>query len=383
MAHLTDRKIKTLPDGMHADGQGLYLRVQGNSRSFVYRYADASGKRKKKAIGKYGLLSLRDARLKALEIAKGISEGVTPEKQLKQIPTFGVYAEKYIAAMEAGWKNDKHRAQWRSTILGSKIGPDYCAPIRDLPIDEVGVEEVLLCIKDYWAETNETAKRVRGRIEKILGAATVEGLRTGVNPALLHGNLEYLLPKVRKSNNHHNAYDFRDIKSFIYEISETKSLGTDALAFLIHTAARTGEVRSMTWAQMDFEQKIWKVPAENMKAGVEHVVPLTDQAFSLLPKQKKAKGFVFTGRDGKRQMSLNTMRKVLQDKKLNVTVHGFRSTFRDWAGDCTDHDRDTVELALAHTIQNKVEAAYRRSNALEKRRRLMQDWSKYLVGVDA
>lgn len=383
MPSLTDSKCKTLPEGLHSDGQGLYLRVQKTGKSFIIRWTDKDKKRKTKVLGKYGdnAMSLKQARREVSEFMDAINSNQTPQSLRSGIPTFGEYAEKYITEMESGWSNSKHRAQWRSTVLGSKNGPDYCKKLRGIPVDEITTDDVLEVLSPYWLTKHETMSRLRGRIEKILGHATVKKLRTGLNPAVYNGHLEYLLPKYTKTKSHHAAMPYKDAPAFVQTTLNTSIRSHQALLFTILTAARAGEVRFMKWSEIDFEAKLWTVPANRMKARREHVVTLTDAAIKCVGDPQADDDLVFFGHYGDRPFSDMTLLKIMRDNGLDATVHGFRSTFRDWAGDETTHERDIVELALAHTIANKVEAAYRRSTALDKRRSLMNDWADYLLGV--
>lgn len=367
---------------MHNDGMGLYLNVRGGSRTFIYRWKTL-GKQKKRSLGSYPVLSLAAARESALELKQKIKTGVDLDKPTTTIPTFGEYAKQYIEKMESGWSNARHRAQWRSTVLGGEKGPDYCAKLRKIAVNEITTDDVLAVISPYWLTTHETMSRLRGRIEKILGAATVEKLRTGLNPALYNGHLEYLLPKYTKKQKHHAAMSYKDAPAFVQTVLNNSIRSNQALLFTILTAARSGEVRFLKWSEIDLDAKLWTVPAERMKTRQEHAVTLTNAAIECLGEPHAANDLVFAGRYAGKPFSDMTLLKILRDNKLGVTVHGFRSTFRDWAGDETTHERDIVELALAHTIANKVEAAYRRSTALDKRRALMNDWADYLLGVQS
>jgi integrase len=307
------------------------------------------------------------------------------------VPTFGQIADQYIATHEASWKNDKHRWQWRQTLT------DYCAPIRDLPVDQVDTTAILGVLQPLWRGKQETAARLRGRIEKVLGAAKALGHidRDKANPALWRDNLEHWLSKREKlTRGHHPAVPYADIPALMAKLKRSPGTAAKALMFLILTAARTGEVLGMTFDEINFDAALWTVPPGRMKMAREHRVPLSDAAISILRAQEKARGkkqsLVFESpipqgtkvhRDAAHQpLSSMSMPMVMRRQKLGAfTVHGFRSSFRDWAGEETLFPREVCEAALAHVVGG-VEGAYRRGDALEKRRELMQAWAAYVGG---
>lgn len=294
----------------------------------------------------------------------------------KPATTFGAFAKKLVTDIEDGFKNPKHRQQWRNTL-------ETCGkPLADIPIDRVSTEDVLGVLQPIWLLKPETASRVRGRIERVLDAAKVKGLRTGENPARGRGHLDLLLPKRSKTQvKHHAALPFRDIAAFMMELQKRPGMAAKALEFTVLTAARSGEVRGMTWSEVDLDAKLWTVPKERMKAGEEHVVPLSSAAADVLNAVNvdglKPEEFVFPAPRGGSlsDMTLSAVLKRMERK--DITVHGFRSAFRDWAGDETNFQREVIEMALAHRIASAVEAAYRRGKALKKRRDLMDAWAQY------
>jgi integrase len=297
---------------------------------------------------------------------------------LKRRLTFKACAEKYIKAHRTGWKNATHARQWPATLA------KYAYPIiGNLPVSAIDIGLVMKCLEPIWQERPETASRLRGRIESVLDWATVRGFRQGDNPARWRGHLAKLLPartKVRKVK-HHAALPYKEAPEFMAELRAEEDISARALEFTILTVARTGEVIGARWSdgEYDLDQRVWNVPAERMKAGVAHTVPLSDRAVELLKALPRIKGndYVFPGAHPGKPLSNMAMLEKIRGLRPGLTVHGFRSTFRDWAGDRTNYARDVIEAALAHTIKNDAEAAYRRSTAVEKRRRLMADWARY------
>jgi integrase len=295
---------------------------------------------------------------------------------VKPAVTFGTFATELIADIEDGFKNPKHRQQWRNTL------ETYGKPLADIPIDQVSTEDVLGVLQPIWLSKPETASRVRGRIERVLDAAKVKGLRSGENPARGRGHLDLLLPRRSKiSVKHHAALPFVQTAAFIKDLHKRPAVAARALEFAILTAARSGETRGMTWAEFNPEEKIWTVPASRMKAGVTHEVPLSDAALAILTALKveglKPTAFVFPAPRGGSLSDMALTQLLKRMGRVNITVHGFRSTFRDWAGETTQFGREEVEMALAHTVGTSVERSYRRGRALEKRRDLMTAWATY------
>lgn len=373
--------------GRHSDGGGLYLRITAHgSRSWVF-LGQFAGKRREIGLGAVNTLSLAAARKVAGEMREAIAVGTDPRsvraqsemEQLDTVVTFGAFAETYITSVEAGWKNEVHRRQWRQSIT------DHAASLNGMPIDEVDTESVLAALQAIWLIKPETASRVRGRVERILDAAKARGLRPvdSSNPARFRGHLELLLPKQSKlARGHHAALPWTEAPAFMVALRQREALSARALEFTILTAARSGETLGATWGEINFEQKLWTVPASRMKAGVEHVVPLSGPAVALLlevkPHGALPSDVVFSVRGTARSnMAMAQLLKRMGHK--DITTHGFRSSFRDWAGDATDYPRELIEQALAHTIGNKAERAYRRGTAIDRRRELMDAWATYLA----
>src|SRR5262245_36230517 len=355
--------------GTIGDGGGLYLRSDGKYQaSWLFRYR--SGNRSRwTGIGPYPTMTLAMAREKAAELRKLVASGIDPVEQKQQIRaankleaarnvTFEQAADRYIAAHEAEWKNPKHRTQWRSSLS------TYAFPtLGKLSVADVDTGLVVKVLEPIWATKRETASRVRGRIESILGWATVAGLRTGLNPARWKDHLDHLLASDNKKIEHHAALDYKELPAFITELRKHEALAARALEFTILTAGRTQEIIGAVWDEIDLKEKVWTIPAERMKAKVEHKVPLSDRAVELLQSvQGLDDVFVFPGQNGGKPLSNMSLLMLLRRMdRGDLTTHGFRSTFRDWAGDCTNFPREVIEAALAHTLKNKVEAAYRRS----------------------
>lgn len=295
----------------------------------------------------------------------------------KPVETFGRFAMAYLDTVEDGFKNAKHRQQWRSTLV------NYATPMFDVPINEVDTDHVLQILQPIWLSKSETAGRLRGRIEKILDAAKVKGFRDGENPARGKGHLSLLLPKQTGQVKHHPALPFADAPAFMQELRKRPAMAARALEFTILTAARSGEARGMVWGEIDLDAKLWTVPAERMKMGKEHEIPLSDAALAILaaikPENPGADWPVFVAPRGGAFSDMALSQLLKRMGHAEITVHGFRSTFRDWAGETTTHDREVVEMALAHTVGSNVELAYRRGRALEKRRDLMADWANFCL----
>lgn len=384
----TKAKAETRP-GLHADGNGLYLQVTPTgTKSWVFRYM-ADLKQKKLGLGPYPIVTLADARKKAMECQRQRHvDGIDPLDRKKaersarrveraKVMTFKQCAEAYIASHRAGWKNIKHAAQWEATLK------TYAYPtFGDLPVAEVDTGLVMKAIEPMWTKTPETATRVRGRIESILGWATTRGFRQGDNPARWRGHLDNLLPKRSKvaKVQHHPALPYAEIGEFLTQVRALEGVGARALEFAILTAARTGEVVNARWSEIDLDARMWTIPGERMKAGKEHRVPLSDRAIAILKGLPREKGtdFVFIGdKKGKALSNMALLMTLRRMKRDDLTVHGFRSTFRDWAAEQTAYPNEMVEMALAHTIGDKTEAAYRRGDMVEKRRRLMADWAAF------
>ena len=384
------------------DGGGLYLRVSATgAKSWVFRF-QIDGKRRDMGLGPYPDVSLADARGRATDHRKQRLDGIDPldakeaQRQAQRLAvakgrTFRECAAEFIAKNRAGWRNAKHRQQWENT-LATYVYPTF----GELPVSAIDAGLVVQVLDPIWAEKPETASRVRGRIEAVLDAATVRGFRQGPNPAMWKGNLAHILPartKIRKVA-HHAALPFDDMPAFLAALRGRNGMAARALEFAALTAARTGEVLGALWGKIDLAAKIWTVPAPKMKGGREHRVPLSDAALSVLEKARPLAlttdgapdpaAPVFPGPRRALPMSNMTMLMLLRRmKRDDLTAHGFRSTFSDWAAERTAYPREVVEMALAHAIENKVEAAYRRGDLFEKRRRLMADWARFCEAAPA
>jgi len=395
MAHqinkLTVAKVNAITKpGQYADGLGLYLQVAaGGSKTWMFRYM-RNGKARKMSLGSIHVVPLKDARQKAIELQRGLLEGIDPvaERAAKQaeverqkreaakVMTFKECAEAYIASHRAGWKNVKHAQQWANTLEA------YAYPyFGDSPVQDVDTALVMKALSAIWTEKPETATRVRSRIENILSWATSAGYRTGENPARWTGHLKNLLPartKVAKVK-HHAALAYDAIGGFMSELRAMEGVSPRALEFAILTAARTNEVIGAQWSEIDLDNALWTIPGDRMKAGREHRVPLSDRAIEILRGLPREAGndFVFIGASKK---GLSNMALTMTLRRMNredITVHGFRSTFSDWATERTAYPGEVREMALAHVVANKVEAAYRRGDLFEKRRRIMDDWAAF------
>ncbi len=379
----------TRTPGMHAMGDppGLYLYVAaGTARSWILRYSFA-GKRRDLGLGSCADLTLAEARERARENRKLILDGIDPvdakreRRDAHRIATmtrmtFADCVDGFLKAHADGWRSEKHRAQWRSTL------DTYTKRLAPLNVAAVSTELVHQVLEPIWKTKTETASRVRGRIEKVLDWATARKFRDGPNPARWKGNLANLLPQRSKVARvkPHAAMPYSDVGAFMAELREQEGIAAAALEYAILTAARSGEVRGATWSEIDLAGKTWTIPAERMKAGRAHRVPLSDAALRVLAKmdEERLGDFVFPGAKENRPLSDMSLTAVLRRmKRDDVVVHGFRSTFRDWAAECTSYPNHVVEMALAHTIGDKVEAAYRRGDLFEKRSRLMAEWARY------
>ncbi|MER8570630.1 integrase arm-type DNA-binding domain-containing protein [Mesorhizobium sp. M1338] len=377
--------------GRHSDGGGLYLQVEpGGSKSWVFMWK-RDGKRTAMGLGRYPDNGLGDARGKAEAARKNLAAGRDPLLQVRQEAereeadkTFSECVDLFLDEdRKASWRNSKHRAQWEMTL-----GDAYCKHLRPMRVSTIGTEDVLKVLKPIWSAKPETASRLRGRIERVLSFAKGKGWRSGENPALWRGHLDSILPKPEKlkRRGHHRAMAYGSVPAFMQRLREASGMDAKALEFTILTAARSGETVGATWDEIDFEQKVWTVPASRIKAGRRHEVPLSPRAVALLrlvPKRND-NPYVFPGQRKGKPISAASMEMLLRrwELKDQTTIHGFRSSFRDWVGDCTDFPREVAEAALAHVIGDKAEQAYRRGTALERRRKLMTAWADFLASGD-
>lgn len=374
--------------GLHAVGgvAGLQLQVTPTgSRSWICRLT-VGGKRRDVGLGAFPGVGLADARRLAREMRESAARGIDPvaERQAAKDAlaaaqagriTFDGAVAQFLAAREGGWRNAKHRAQWASTLQ------TYASPsIGALPVEDVRLEHVCKVLEPIWSIKTETASRLRGRIEAVLDWAAVRGFRHGENPARWRGHLDKLFPAPKKLAmvEHHPAVRLDDLHGFIRDLRQRDGIAATALEFLILTAARSGEVRGATWSEIDFANRTWTIPGTRMKAGKEHRVPLSDRAIEILrslpaggaddPVFKSPRGKFFS------DMSISAVMRRMDREEV---PHGFRSTFRDWAAERTNYPREVAEMALAHVIGSAVEAAYRRGDLFEKRRRMMDEWAKF------
>lgn len=380
---LSVQKVKAVGPGRHGDGRGLFLYVKATgARSWVLRY-QVQGRRRDLGLGAYPEVTLAMARERASEARRLIAEGHDPiaKKQHAKPKTFKEAALELIESKRSGWKNAKHAAQWTATLDA------YVFPrIGQMQVVRVETADVITTLTPIWTGKPETASRVRQRIEAVLDYATALGIRAGDNPARWRGHLDHLLPKPTKVRavKHHPALPHADIAGFMADLAGRNGVAARALAFTILTAARSGETRGMTWAEVDLDARIWTIPADRMKAGKEHRVPLTDACIALLGPRRDDTSLVFESesKPGK-QISDMSMTAVLRRMgRAAITVHGFRSTFRDWAGETTGFPREVIEAALAHGIKDKAEAAYARSDLFDKRRELMNAWAAVATAHD-
>lgn len=375
---LNARKVETAGPGRHGDGRGLFLYVKPTgARSWVLRY-QVQGRRRDLGLGAYPDVSLAMARDRAAEARRLIAEGEDPitKKQQAKPKTFREAALELIERKRPGWKNAKHAAQWASTLEA------YVFPrIGAVQVAKIETADVISTLTPIWAEKPETANRVRQRIEAVIDYASALGIRTGDNPARWRGHLDHLLPKPKKIRavKHHPALPHAQIADFMTDLAQREGVAARALAFTILTAARSGETRGMTWGEVDLDAKVWTIPAGRMKAAKEHRVPLSDAALSLIG--QRAEGttndaliFSSEAKPGKPISDMSMTAVLRRMERGDITVHGFRSTFRDWAGETTGFPREVIEAALAHGIKDKAEAAYARSDLFDKRRKLMEAW---------
>lgn len=385
---LTARTVATTTKpGRYSDGGGLYLRVgRSGGKRWVLRFTPTQGaKPREMGLGsaQSGMVSLSEARELAAKARTTLQSGNDPlEQRLKvqqeqqRAVTFGQFSDQFVAEQVTAFRNEKHIAQWRMTLK------EYAAPIRNKQIDAITTEDILGILQPKWHTTPETANRLRGRIERVLNAAKARGLRSGENPAAWRGHLELLLPKREKlTRGHFAAMPYQNVPEFMKRLRTQKGTIARALEFVILSACRSGEVRKLQWCELDLENGIWTIPAVRMKAGREHRVPITNRMHELLTEvqeQECKSEYVFTGSVKHNPFSDAALGAVLKRMEVsNCTVHGFRSSFRDWAGDITDAPREVAEAALAHVVGDATERAYRRGDAFEKRSRLMQAWTNY------
>lgn len=388
---LSTAKVRSLKTpGRYGDGGGLWLQVRdAEHRSWMFRYS-LHGRARWMGLGHVRDVTLAEAREKARDCRRLLLDGIDPLAQREArkaeaaaaagaVVTFQQAAERYIAAHKAGWKNEKHGAQWEATLAA------YAYPaLGKLSVAAVDTGAVVKALEPIWTAKPETASRVRGRIERVLDWAKARGYRKGDNPARWRGHLDNLLPRASKVKRvtHHAAMPWKDVPQFMVDLRAQDGIGARALEFTVLTAARTGEVIGATWSEIDLAEKVWTVPAERMKAGKEQRVPLAPRVVEILEDMQqqgdsRASAPVFPGGRKGKPLSNMAMAATLKRMEVDCTVHGFRSSFRDWAGESTGFAREIIEHALAHQLKDKAEAAYQRGDLLAKRRKLMEAWARY------
>lgn len=381
---LTKKLVENLSAGRHGDGNGLYLVVDpSGARRWIVRVVVKGQKNKKGAplrtdfgLGGADIVSLNQARERALEYRRMAKQGLNPRFSARQeVPTFEEVAQQVHIDRMPTWKNAKHGQQWINTLR------DYAFPkIGRMPIDSVGQPEVMMCLAPIWTEKHETARRLAQRIKIVLDVARSKGFRTGENPvtAIKDGGV---LPKVKAKVKHHKAMDWKDVPAFFADLKTRNAMSAKALMFTCLTGSRTGEVLGIRWEEIDFEARLWSCPEERMKTGELHRVPLTDEMLAIIePLKAMASEYVFEGQ--KRHKPLSNMSMLMLLRRMGVegvTVHGFRSTFRDWASEVANAPREVAEMSLSHRMGSDVERAYARSDLLEKRRVLMEQWSEFVA----
>ena len=378
---LTRKLVENLGPGRHGDGAGLHLVVDpSGARRWIVRVTVKGQKNAKGAplrtdfgLGGADVVTLNQARERALEYRRMAKAGLNPRYNAKRdIPSFEELSRQVHIDRLPTWKNPKHGQQWLNTLR------DYAFPkIGRMPVDAIGQPEVLMCLSPIWTEKHETAKRLAQRIKAVLDVAKSSGFRDGENPVTAVKEAG-VLPKVKAKTQHHDAMPWKDVPAFYAELEGRSAIAAKALQFTILTACRTSEVLDMTWPEVDFEARLWTVPAPRMKGGKEHRVPLTDEMISILkPLVAMASDYVFEGQ--KRHKPLSNMSMLMLLRRMGrdgFTVHGFRSSFRDWAAESVGAPREVAEAALAHQFGSEVERAYARSDLLSQRRKMMKDWSK-------
>jgi len=389
MAHLsgklTKKLVENLGKGRHGDGNGLYLVVDpSGARRWIVRVVVKGQKNKKGAplrtdfgLGGADIVTLPQARDRALEYRRMAKQGLNPRFNARQeIPTFEEIAQQVHIDRLPTWKNAKHGQQWINTLR------DYAYPkIGRMPVDAIGQPEALMCLSPIWTEKHETAKRLAQRIKTVLDVAKSKGFRSGENPITEIKDAK-VLPRVKIKPKHHAAMRWQDVPTFYAELKTRDAMAARALMFTCLTGSRTSEVLGMQWGEVDFNARLWTCPAQRMKTGADHRVPLTDEMLAILVSLKAVNSdYVFEGQKRNRPMSNMAMLMLLRRMKVEgVTVHGFRSTFRDWASEVANASREVAEMSLSHKVGSDVERAYARSDLLERRRVLMERWSGFVAG---
>ena len=381
-SRLNSRSIASLGEGRHADGAGLYLSVKNGGRSWCFIYR-RHGRKVEHGLGPASTVTLARARDLARDCRTMLADGSDPKtaRRPTQGRSFAECVTRYVEAHKSEWTNDKHSREWHEGF--QRLVPSL------LPLDVAAIdtETVLGLLKPLWSTRRETASRLRGRIELVLSAAKAEGLRAGENPAMWRGHLDHLLSRAPKIKQHLPALPYAELPSLMARLRGHTKPVSRALEFAILTAARSDEVISARWDEFDLKAELWTVPALSMKGRIEHRVPLVGRALAIVREMQEIKSndFVFPGRLAGRPLSHGALNECLRrDMGIGeATQHGFRSTFRDWCGDCTSFPREIAEAALAHKVGGDVERAYRRGDALERRRELMRAWDAFCAGAKA
>ena len=381
---LTKNLVRTLTAGRHGDGNGLYLVVDpSGARRWIVRVT-VKGQRNREGkplrtdfgLGGTDIVTLTQARDRALEYRRMAKQGINPRYNAKQeIPCFEDIAQQVHIERLPTWKNPKHGQQWINTLT------EYAFPkIGRLPVSEIGQPEILQILSPIWTEKHETAKRVAQRVKAVLDVAKSKGFRDGENPVTTIRDAR-VLPQVKQKVKHHKAMHWSDVPAFFTDISTRDAMAAKALMFTCLTASRTSEVLRASWEEFDFGEMIWTIPTERMKGGEEHRVPLTPQMVSIIEPLKVLRSeVVFEGQKRHKPLSNMAMLMLLRRMKIEgITVHGFRSTFRDWAAERPDVSREVAEMSLAHKVGSDVERAYARSDLLERRRVLMERWCEFVT----
>ena len=392
MTKLTPQGLKTLikKPGRHADGQGLFFRTLGANRAyFVYRFR-LNRIEHEMSVGPYPELSLGEARRKHAELRARVLNGINPmapkrgggnPATLSTKPTFGVMADDYVATHEGSWRNIKHRWQWTTTLT------QHCAAIRDKPVDQIATADVLAVLKPIWSRVPETASRLRGRLESVIDAARALGHipEDKANPARWKGHLDHLLPKPSKlSRGHHASMPYQEVPAFMARLAEIDSIAALALEFLILTATRTGETLGARWDEVSFDDAVWQIPKERMKTGEAFSVPLCDRALDILRTLEAKRGqneHIFPGRPT-RGLSNMALAMLLRRLGIDVTVHGYRTSFRTWCSEVAHVEFELAELCLSHRIGSAVSRAYNRTTMTERRRPILQRWADFICLAD-
>jgi integrase len=382
---LTKKLVKNLSAGRHGDGNGLYLVVDpSGARRWIVRVTVKGQKNRKGAplrtdfgLGGADIVTLNQARDRALEYRRMAKQGLNPRFNARQdIPTFEEIAQQVHIDRMPTWKNVKHGQQWINTLR------DYAFPkIGRMPVDSIDQPEVLMCLSPIWADKHETAKRLAQRIKTVLDVARSKGFRSGENPVTAIKEAQ-ALPRVKSRPKHHKAMHWRDVPAFYAELKSRSAMAAKALMFTCLTGSRTGEVLGARWEEIDFDARLWTCPAVRMKTGADHRVPLTDEMLEIIkPLRAMRSDYVFEGQKRHKPLSNMSMLMLLRRMQVEgVTVHGFRSTFRDWASEVANAPREVAEMSLAHQVGSSVERAYARSDQLDKRRVLMERWSGFVSG---